>query len=155
MRLFKLNEGRPNVLDMLKNGDIALIINTPAGPVARQDEVHIRTTALYQRVPVMTTLAAAQADVPSAEAVAAAPPPVTVDAAGVARAGPEVVLITTSAASTATTSATGTSAAHIGWERRKRVKRVTPASARRGAGPAVGLLAEKLDLPVGFLDDVL
>jgi carbamoyl-phosphate synthase large subunit len=60
-RLFKLNEGRPNVLDMLKNDDVALIINTPAGHVARQDEVRIRTTALYQRVPVMTTLAAAQA----------------------------------------------------------------------------------------------
>jgi carbamoyl-phosphate synthase large subunit len=60
-RLFKLTEGRPNVLDMLKNGEIGLIINTPAGPVARQDEVRIRTTALYQRVPVMTTLAAAQA----------------------------------------------------------------------------------------------
>jgi carbamoyl-phosphate synthase large subunit len=60
-RLFKLTEGRPNVLDMLKNDSIALIINTPAGPVARQDEVRIRTTALYQRVPVMTTLAAAQA----------------------------------------------------------------------------------------------
>jgi carbamoyl-phosphate synthase large subunit len=61
VRLFKLNEGRPNVLDMLKNGEIQLIINTPSGPVARQDEVRIRTTALYQRVPVMTTLAAAQA----------------------------------------------------------------------------------------------
>ena len=60
-RLNKVNEGRPNVLDMLKNGEIALIINTPAGPVARQDEVKIRTTALYQRVPVMTTLAAANA----------------------------------------------------------------------------------------------
>jgi len=60
-RLHKLNEGRPNVLDMLKNDAIALIINTPAGPVARQDEVRIRTTALDQRVPVMTTLAAAQA----------------------------------------------------------------------------------------------
>jgi len=60
-RLFKLNEGRPNVLDMLKNDDVALIINTPAGHVARQDEVRIRTTALYQRVPVMTTLAAARA----------------------------------------------------------------------------------------------
>jgi carbamoyl-phosphate synthase large subunit len=59
--LFKLNEGRPNVLDLLKNDEVALIINTPAGPVARQDEVRIRTTALYQRVPVMTTLAAAQA----------------------------------------------------------------------------------------------
>jgi carbamoyl-phosphate synthase large subunit len=61
VRLFKLTEGRPNVLDMLKNDEVALIINTPAGPVARQDEVRIRTTALYQRVPVMTTLAAAQA----------------------------------------------------------------------------------------------
>jgi carbamoyl-phosphate synthase large subunit len=60
-RLNKVNEGRPNVLDMLKNDKIALIINTPAGPVARQDEVKIRTTALYQRVPVMTTLAAARA----------------------------------------------------------------------------------------------
>jgi carbamoyl-phosphate synthase large subunit len=59
--LFKLTEGRPNVLDMLKNDEIALIVNTPAGPVARHDEVRIRTTALYQRVPVMTTLAAAQA----------------------------------------------------------------------------------------------
>ena len=59
--LFKLTEGRPNVLDLLKNDEIGLIINTPAGPVARQDEVRIRTTALYQRVPVMTTLAAAQA----------------------------------------------------------------------------------------------
>jgi carbamoyl-phosphate synthase large subunit len=59
--LFKLNEGRPNVLDLLKNGEVALIINTPAGPIARQDEIKIRTTALYQRVPVMTTLAAAQA----------------------------------------------------------------------------------------------
>jgi carbamoyl-phosphate synthase large subunit len=61
VRLFKLNEGRPNVLDLLKNDEVALIINTPAGPVARQDEIRIRTTALYQRVPVMTTLAAAQA----------------------------------------------------------------------------------------------
>jgi carbamoyl-phosphate synthase large subunit len=60
-RLFKLSEGRPNVLDMVKNQEIDLIINTPAGPVARQDEVKIRTTALYQRVPVMTTLAAAKA----------------------------------------------------------------------------------------------
>jgi carbamoyl-phosphate synthase large subunit len=61
VRLFKVNEGRPNVLVMLKNGEIQLIITTPSGPVARQDEVRIRTTALYQRVPVMTTLAAAQA----------------------------------------------------------------------------------------------
>jgi carbamoyl-phosphate synthase large subunit len=59
--LYKLNEGRPNVLDMLKNGEIAMVINTPAGKIARADEVRIRTTALYAKVPVMTTLAAAAA----------------------------------------------------------------------------------------------
>ncbi len=72
-RLHKLNEGRPNVLDMLKNDAIALIINTPAGPVARQDEVRIRTTALYQRVPVMTTLAAAQATLRALRSLKAKP----------------------------------------------------------------------------------
>lgn len=46
---------------MLKNGEIALVINTPAGKVARVDEVRIRTTSLNARVPVITTLAAAQA----------------------------------------------------------------------------------------------
>ncbi|SDT86419.1 carbamoyl-phosphate synthase large subunit [Verrucomicrobium sp. GAS474] len=60
-RLHKVSEGRPNVLDMLKNGEIALVINTPAGKVARVDEVRIRTTSLNARVPVITTLAAAQA----------------------------------------------------------------------------------------------
>jgi carbamoyl-phosphate synthase large subunit len=68
-RLFKLAEGRPNVLDMLKNQQIALIINTPAGPVARNDEVKIRTTALDQRVPVMTTLAAAKASLRAMESL--------------------------------------------------------------------------------------
>ncbi len=60
-QVYKLTEGRPNILDMLKNGDIQLIINTPAGKNARQDEIKIRTTALHAKVPVMTTLAAAQA----------------------------------------------------------------------------------------------
>jgi carbamoyl-phosphate synthase large subunit len=73
VRLFKLNEGRPNVLDMLKNGEVHLIINTPSGPVARQDEVKIRTTALYQRVPVMTTLAAAQASLRALQSLKARP----------------------------------------------------------------------------------
>jgi carbamoyl-phosphate synthase large subunit len=61
--LYKIGEGRPNVLDMLKNGDISLIFNTPAGKVARADEVKIRTTALFHKVPVMTTVAAAAATV--------------------------------------------------------------------------------------------
>jgi carbamoyl-phosphate synthase large subunit len=61
--LLKLSEGRPNVVDLLKNKEIGLVINTPAGPMARADEVKIRTTALYAKVPVMTTIAAAQASV--------------------------------------------------------------------------------------------
>jgi carbamoyl-phosphate synthase large subunit len=59
--LFKLNEGRPNALDMIKNGELQLIINTPAGKVAREDEVKIRSTATANRIPVITTLRAAKA----------------------------------------------------------------------------------------------
>ncbi|MDE1169984.1 MAG: carbamoyl-phosphate synthase large subunit [Verrucomicrobium sp.] len=62
-RLLKISEGRPNVVDMLKNGEIALVINTPSGQSARADGVHIRATALSQRVPIITTLAGAQAAV--------------------------------------------------------------------------------------------
>jgi carbamoyl-phosphate synthase large subunit len=68
-QVFKLTEGRPNILDMLKNGDIQLIINTPAGQKAREDEIKIRTTALHAKVPVMTTLAAAQATAEAIEAL--------------------------------------------------------------------------------------
>jgi carbamoyl-phosphate synthase large subunit len=60
-KLFKLNEGRPNALDMIKNGELALIINTPAGKVAREDEVKIRSTATANRIPIITTLRAAKA----------------------------------------------------------------------------------------------
>jgi carbamoyl-phosphate synthase large subunit len=62
-KLFKLSEGRPNALDMLKNGELSLIINTPSGKSAREDEVKIRSTASSSRVPVMTTLRAARASV--------------------------------------------------------------------------------------------
>ncbi|MBI5395305.1 MAG: carbamoyl-phosphate synthase large subunit [Verrucomicrobia bacterium] len=61
--LFKLSEGRPNVLDMIKNGEIALIINTPSGKAPREDEVRIRTAAVQNRVPIMTTLTGAAAAV--------------------------------------------------------------------------------------------
>jgi carbamoyl-phosphate synthase large subunit len=60
-KLFKLSEGRPNALDMLKNGELSLVINTPSGKSAREDEVKIRSTASSNRVPVMTTLRAARA----------------------------------------------------------------------------------------------
>ncbi|MFZ5806673.1 MAG: carbamoyl-phosphate synthase large subunit [Verrucomicrobiota bacterium] len=62
--LLKLSEGRPNVVDLLKNHDINLVVNTPSdNPTARADEIKIRTTALYEKIPVMTTLAAAEASV--------------------------------------------------------------------------------------------
>ena len=60
-KLFKLAEGRPNVLDMIKNGEISFIINTPAGKTPREDEVKIRSAAVSQRIPIMTTMRAAKA----------------------------------------------------------------------------------------------
>ena len=60
-KVFKLREGRPNVLDRVKNGDINFIINTPSGKIPRQDEVLIRNAALDRKIPIMTTVRAAQA----------------------------------------------------------------------------------------------
>ncbi len=60
-KVFKVAEGRPNVLDLVKNGQIQFIINTPSGKTPRQDEVKIRTAALTQRIPIMTTVRAASA----------------------------------------------------------------------------------------------
>jgi carbamoyl-phosphate synthase large subunit len=70
-KLFKLAEGRPNALDMLKNGELSLIINTPSGKAAREDEVKIRSTASSSRVPVMTTLRAARASLAGIRAMRA------------------------------------------------------------------------------------
>ncbi len=60
-RIPKLQEGRPNALDFLKNRQIQLVINTPSGQVPRADEVRIRTTAVYTGTPIMTTLSGARA----------------------------------------------------------------------------------------------
>lgn len=62
-RIFKLQEGRPNAIDLLKNKEIQLVINTPAGQAPRADEVKIRTTAVYTGTPIMTTLSSAKAAV--------------------------------------------------------------------------------------------
>ncbi|MBI1177362.1 carbamoyl-phosphate synthase large subunit [bacterium] len=62
-RLFKLDEGRPNALDLLKNREIQLVINTPSGATPRADEVKIRTTAVYTSTPIMTTISSAKAAV--------------------------------------------------------------------------------------------
>jgi len=60
-RIFKLTEGRPNAVDLLKNKELQLVINTPAGQLPRADEVKIRTTAVYTGTPIMTTLSGAKA----------------------------------------------------------------------------------------------
>src|SRR6266567_2941928 len=62
-RVFKIRQGRPNVLDRVKNGDISFIINSPSGKIPREDEVTIRNAAIAQKIPIMTTLRAAQASV--------------------------------------------------------------------------------------------
>jgi carbamoyl-phosphate synthase large subunit len=60
-RVPKLSEGRPNTVDLLKNREIQLVINTPAGQSPRADEVKIRTTAVYTGTPIMTTISGARA----------------------------------------------------------------------------------------------
>src|SRR5438876_336246 len=60
-KVFKLREGRPNVLDRVKNGDINFIINTQSGKIPREDEVRIRNASLAQGIPIMTTVRAALA----------------------------------------------------------------------------------------------
>ncbi|MFL6283829.1 MAG: carbamoyl-phosphate synthase large subunit, partial [Pyrinomonadaceae bacterium] len=59
--VFKANEGRPNVVDHIKQGGVALVINTPLGRAARQDEPAIRQAALRYNVPCVTTITGAHA----------------------------------------------------------------------------------------------
>jgi carbamoyl-phosphate synthase large subunit len=60
-RLTRLDEGRPNLLDYIKNKDIGLLINTPSGPKPRRDEVMIRNAAVSHGIPVVTTISGAVA----------------------------------------------------------------------------------------------
>ncbi len=66
--MLKIREGRPNVVDSIKNGQVKFILNTPNGAVPREDEVAIRSAAVTARVPTMTTLRGARA---SAQAIRA------------------------------------------------------------------------------------
>jgi carbamoyl-phosphate synthase large subunit len=65
----KLQEGRPNLIDYMKNGQVALVINTPSGRGARTDEGKIRAAAVAHRVTCITTLAAAHAAVEACAAL--------------------------------------------------------------------------------------
>ncbi len=60
-KVLKIREGRPNVLDMIKNGEIDLIINTPEGRIARSDGYYLRTAAVRHNVPSITTISGASA----------------------------------------------------------------------------------------------
>ncbi len=61
--IYKLQEGRPNMLDLITNGKIDLIINTPVGQERHADDSYLRKAAIKKKVPYMTTMAAAQATV--------------------------------------------------------------------------------------------
>ena len=57
----KLQEGRPNMLDLITNGKIDIIINTPSGKESKDDDSYLRKAAIKKKVPYVTTMAAAKA----------------------------------------------------------------------------------------------
>ena len=59
--IMKMHEGRPNIVDAIKNNEIQLVINTPSGKLSKHDDSYIRKTAIKFKIPYITTLAAALA----------------------------------------------------------------------------------------------
>jgi carbamoyl-phosphate synthase large subunit len=57
--ILKMQEGRPNIVDAIKNGDIHLVINTPSGKMSQFDDSYIRKEAIKNKIPYITTLTAA------------------------------------------------------------------------------------------------
>ncbi|MDI6725370.1 MAG: carbamoyl-phosphate synthase large subunit [Smithellaceae bacterium] len=57
--ILKLQDGRPNIVDAIKNGEIQLVINTPSGKLSKSDDSYIRKAAIQYKIPYITTLAAA------------------------------------------------------------------------------------------------
>jgi carbamoyl-phosphate synthase large subunit len=68
--IFKIQQGRPNILDAIKNSAIDLMINTPAGEEAQADDARIRRAAIQYGLPYTTTLAGASAAVSGIESLA-------------------------------------------------------------------------------------
>jgi carbamoyl-phosphate synthase large subunit len=62
-KVWKIQEGRPNILDKITNGKIQLIVNTPIGKERAADDSYIRKAAVKNKIPYMTTMAAAMATV--------------------------------------------------------------------------------------------
>jgi carbamoyl-phosphate synthase large subunit len=69
--VYKVNEGRPNPIDYIKNGQVAIIVNTPLGKASFFDEAAIRRAAIQYRVPCITTLSGAAAAVQAIRAIRA------------------------------------------------------------------------------------
>lgn len=65
----KISEGRPNVLDLMKDGKIQLVINTPSGRIPREDEVKIRSQVILYNIAYTTTISGSQATVNGLEAM--------------------------------------------------------------------------------------
>ncbi len=57
--ILKMHEGRPNIVDAIKNNEIQLVINTPSGKLSKHDDSYIRKAAIKYKIPYITTLAAA------------------------------------------------------------------------------------------------
>ncbi|MFN7378992.1 MAG: carbamoyl-phosphate synthase large subunit [Pseudanabaena sp.] len=68
-QVLKVHEGRPNISDIMKNGQIQLIVNSPSGEEAKTDGKMIRRTAMAYKIPVITTLAAAKAAIAAIRAL--------------------------------------------------------------------------------------
>ena len=68
-KIHKLQEGRPNAIDLLKDKEIHLVINTPSGQIPRADEIKIRTTAIYTATPIITTIGSAKAAIDGIRAI--------------------------------------------------------------------------------------
>ena len=60
-KIFKLNQGRPNVLDAITNNEVSIVINTPDDKKGASDDSYIRKSVIKARIPYVTTMAAAKA----------------------------------------------------------------------------------------------
>ncbi|MEM8603089.1 MAG: carbamoyl-phosphate synthase large subunit [Cyanobacteria bacterium P01_H01_bin.121] len=72
-RILKVHEGRPHILDAIKNQQVQLIINTPIGKAAQVDDRYIRRAALSYKIPIITTVAGARATAAAIRALVSTP----------------------------------------------------------------------------------
>ena len=75
-RVFKVHEGRPHCIDLIVNGQVQLLVNTPLGQAAQKDDYTMRKAAIARRVPYTTTLSAARAACDALDALRASEPTV-------------------------------------------------------------------------------